>query len=178
MYGINEAVVLGHLGANPEVKTFDDGGKIVTLSVATSDSWTDKSGQKQESTEWHRVVLRGGTANTAERFLKKGSKVYIKGPMKTRKYTDSQGIDRYTTEIVGLSMIMLDGAQGQQQGQGQYNDGFSQDPHQGQPQNQNNNTGFVNNMTNQGRPQNQPPQQNQNNGYNGMDNDIPPFGSN
>ena len=75
MYGINEAVVLGHLGANPEVKTFDDGGKIVTLSVATSDSWTDKSGQKQESTEWHRVVLRVGTANTAERFLKKGSKV-------------------------------------------------------------------------------------------------------
>ena len=175
MYGINEAVVLGHLGANPEVKTFDDGGKIVTLSVATSDSWTDKSGQKQESTEWHRVVLRGGTANTAEKFLKKGSKVYIKGPMKTRKYTDSQGIDRYTTEIVGLTMIMLDGAQGQQQGQDQYS---SQDQYSNQGQPQNNNTGFVNNMTNQGRPQNQAPQQNQNNGYNGMDNDIPPFGSN
>ena len=175
MYGINEAVVLGHLGANPEVKTFDDGGKIVTLSVATSDSWIDKSGQKQESTEWHRVVLRGGTANTAERFLKKGSKVYIKGPMKTRKYTDSQGIDRYTTEIVGLTMIMLDGAQGQQQGQDQYS---SQDQYSNQGQPQNNNTGFVNNMTNQGRPQNQAPQQNQNNGYNGMDNDIPPFGSN
>ena len=131
MSGVNEATVLGNLGADPEVKTFNDGGKIVTLSVATSESWNDKqSGERQERTEWHRVVLRGGLANTAEKYLKKGSKVYIKGPMKTRKYTDSSNIERYVTEIVGLSMVMLDGApQGRQQQGQQQNNGFSEDPY-------------------------------------------------
>lgn len=110
MNGINEAVILGHLGAEPEVRNFNDGGKITILSVATSDSWTDKSGQKQENTEWHRVILRGGLAKTAETYLKKGSKVYISGAMKTRKYTDQTGVDRYITEIIGLKLNMLDGA--------------------------------------------------------------------
>lgn len=108
--GINEAVILGRLGAEPEVRNFNDGGKIVTISVATSDSWTDKSGQKQESTEWHRVIFRGGLAKTAENYLKKGSRVYISGAMKTRKYTDPTGVDRYITEIIGLKLNMLDGA--------------------------------------------------------------------
>lgn len=97
----------------------------------TSESWNDKqSGERQERTEWHRVVLRGGLANTAEKYLKKGSKVYIKGPMKTRKYTDSSNVERYVTEIVGLSMVMLDGApQGRQQQGQQQNNGFSEDPY-------------------------------------------------
>lgn len=162
MSSVNEATVLGNLGADPEVKTFNDGGKIVTLSVATSESWNDKqSGERQERTEWHRVVLRGGLANTAEKYLKKGSKVYIKGPMKTRKYTDSSNIERYVTEIVGLSMVMLDGApQGQQQNKGQYNNqNQGQQQQQGQQQTQNN-TGFHDQYDN------------------GMDNQIPPFGSN
>ena len=121
MSSVNEATVLGNLGADPEVKTFNDGGKIVTLSVATSESWNDKqSGERQERTEWHRVVLRGGLANTAEKYLKKGSKVYIQGAMRTRKYTDSSNVERYVTEIIGLKLNMLDGAptnNNQQQGQ-------------------------------------------------------------
>ena len=160
MSSVNEATVLGNLGADPEVRTFNDGGKIVTMSVATSESWNDKqTGERQERTEWHRVVLRGGLANTAEKYHKKASKVYIQGPMKTRKYTDSSNIERYVTEIVGLSMVMLDGApQGQQQQQGQpQQQGQQQQPAQQHTQN---NTGFHEQYNN------------------GVDDQIPPFGSN
>ena len=161
MKSINKTTVLGNLGADPEVKSFDNGGKIVTLSIATSEHWTDKqTGEQKESTEWHRGVLRGKNADTAEKYLKKGSKVLIEGPMKTRKYTDSQGIVRYTTEIIGLNMIMLDGPQSQQQGSN----------------NSQNNTGFVNNMSNQSQTQQQ--SNNNHTGYNDVDDNIPQFGAN
>ena len=110
MQGVNQATVVGRLGSDVEIKTFQDGGKIANLSIATSSSWKDQQGAKQEKTEWHRVVLRGRLAEVAAQYLRKGSKVYVQGPMQTRKWTDSNGIDRYTTEIVGLTMQMLDSA--------------------------------------------------------------------
>ena len=110
MKGINQATVLGHLGSDVEVKTFPDGGKIANLSIATSNAWTDQKGVKQEKTEWHKVVLRGRLAEIAAQYLRKGSRVYVQGPMQTRKWTDSNGHDRYTTEVIGLTMQMLDGA--------------------------------------------------------------------
>ncbi|MED6316601.1 MAG: single-stranded DNA-binding protein [Pseudomonadota bacterium] len=99
---LNESTIIGYLGADPEVKVFDDGSKVVNLSVATSDNWTDNNGVKQESTDWHRVVVRKKAAEFAANYLKKGSHVLIRGPIKTRKYTDSNGIERYVTEIIGL----------------------------------------------------------------------------
>lgn len=98
---INKVVLVGNLGRDPEVRHTNSGQKIVHLSVATSDTWRDKSGERQEKTEWHRVVVfNSNLADFAERFLKKGSKVYVEGSLQTRKYTDASGQERYTTEIV------------------------------------------------------------------------------
>lgn len=112
---VNKVILLGNLGADPEVKSFQNGGKIANLRIATSESWKDKAtGEKKERTEWHSVVLQSeGLAGVAERYLKKGSKVYIEGQLRTRKWQDQSGNDRYTTEIsvgVGGSLTMLDGA--------------------------------------------------------------------
>ena len=101
MAGINKVILVGNLGAKPEVKYASNGNAIANLSVATSDSWTDKNtGQKQERTEWHRVSLFGKLAEIAGQYLDKGSKVYIEGKLQTRKWQDQNGQDRYTTEIV------------------------------------------------------------------------------
>ena len=101
MAGINKVILVGNLGAKPEVKYASNGNAISNLSVATSESWTDKStGQKQERTEWHRVSLFGKLAEIAGQYLDKGSKVYIEGKLQTRKYTDKEGIERWTTDIV------------------------------------------------------------------------------
>ena len=101
MAGINKVILVGNLGAKPEVKYASNGNAISNLSVATSESWTDKStGQKQERTEWHRVSLFGKLAEIAGQYLDKGSKVYIEGKLQTRKYTDKDGIERWTTDIV------------------------------------------------------------------------------
>jgi single-strand DNA-binding protein len=99
---INKVILVGNLGNEPEVRTTQDGGKIVTLSVATSESWKDKmSGERKERTEWHRVVIfNEGLAGVAERYLNKGSKVYVEGQLQTRKWVDQQGAERYTTEVV------------------------------------------------------------------------------
>ena len=99
---INKVILVGNLGRDPEVRNTNSGAKIVHLSVATSDSWKDKStGERQEKTEWHRVVVfNANLADFAERFLHKGSKVYIEGSLQTRKYTDSSGQEKFTTEIV------------------------------------------------------------------------------
>ena len=121
MSSINKAIVLGNLGQDPEVRDAN-GTKCVTLSIATSEKWTDRnSGEKKERTEWHRVVVWGnkdsdGLAGTAEKYLRKGSKVYVEGKIQTRKWQDQQGIDRYSTEIVlqgfGAQLVLLDGQQG------------------------------------------------------------------
>ena len=98
---INKVVLVGNLGRDPEVRHTNSGAKIVHLSVATSDSWKDKNGERQEKTEWHRVVVfNTNLADFAERFLKKGSKVYVEGALQTRKYTDASGQEKFSTEVV------------------------------------------------------------------------------
>ena len=101
MAGINKVILVGNLGAKPEIKYASNGNAISNLSLATSESWTDKStGQKQERTEWHRVSLFGKVAEIAGQYLDKGSKVYVEGKLQTRKWQDQNGQDRYTTEVV------------------------------------------------------------------------------
>ena len=101
MAGINKVILVGNLGAKPEIKYASNGNAISNLSVATSESWTDKStGHKQERTEWHRVSLFGKLAEIAGQYLDKGSKVYVEGKLQTRKWQDQNGQDRYTTEVV------------------------------------------------------------------------------
>ena len=114
---VNKVIIVGNLGADPEVKSFQNGGRIANLRIATSETWKDKAtGERKERTEWHSVVLQSdGLVGVAERFLKKGSKVYIEGQLRTRKWQDQSGNDRYTTEVsVGINgnLTMLDGAQG------------------------------------------------------------------
>jgi single-strand DNA-binding protein len=124
---VNRVILVGNLGADPEVKSFQNGGKICNLRIATSEEWKDKqTGEKKERTEWHSVVLSSdGLVGVAERFLKKGSKVYIEGMLSTRKWQDASGNDRYSTEVrVGGfdgKLVMLDGAKGKP-------DGGSSDP--------------------------------------------------
>lgn len=109
--GVNKAIIVGNLGQDPESRVMQNGNAVTTLSVATSESWTDKAtNQKQERTEWHRVVLFNRLAEVAAQYLKKGSKVYIEGQIRTRKWQDQSGQDKYTTEIVANNMQMLDSA--------------------------------------------------------------------
>ena len=115
--GVNKVILVGNLGNDPETKYAASGSAITNISVATSESWTDKqSGQKQERTEWHRVVGFNRLAEIMGEYLRKGSKVYIEGQLRTRKWQDKDGNDRYTTEIVASEMQMLDsrGEQGNQ----------------------------------------------------------------
>ena len=109
MRGVNKVILIGTLGQDPEVKYTQSGSAITNISVATSEQWTDKnSGQKQERTEWTRVVFLNKLAEIAGEYLRKGSKVYLEGSLKTRKWQDQQGQDRYTTEVVADEMQMLD----------------------------------------------------------------------
>lgn len=107
--GINKVIVLGNLGRDPEIKRFDNGNTLCNLSIATSETWKDKvTGEKRESTEWHRVVLNNRLAEIAGQYLAKGSKVYVEGKLKTRKWQNQLGQDQYTTEIRANVMQMLD----------------------------------------------------------------------
>jgi single-strand DNA-binding protein len=121
---VNKVILVGNLGADPEVKSFQNGGKVCNLRIATSESWKDRSsGEKKERTEWHTVaIFSEGLAGVAERFLRKGSKVYLEGQLRTRKWQDQSGNDRYSTEVVlqgpGAVLTMLDGAPGGGQGGG------------------------------------------------------------
>lgn len=115
---VNKVILVGNLGADPEVKSFTNGGRLCNLRIATSESWKDKNtGERKERSEWHSVVIHGdGLVGVAERFLKKGSKIYVEGKLQTRKWQDQSGADRYSTEVVlqgpGAVMTMLDGPQG------------------------------------------------------------------
>ena len=112
MAGINKVIIVGFLGNDPDVRTMPNGELVVNISVATSESWTDKnSGEKKEVTEWHRIVIYRKLAEIAAQYLHKGSQVYIEGRLKTRKWQDSNGQDRYTTEIQGDNLQMLGGRQ-------------------------------------------------------------------
>ena len=111
--GVNKVILVGNLGADPEVKYTAGGSAVCTLSVATSESWKDKqTGEQQERTEWHRVKMFGRLAEIAGEYLKKGRQVYIEGSIRTDKYTDKEGIQRYSTDIIGNEMQMLGGNEG------------------------------------------------------------------
>ena len=126
---VNKVILVGNLGRDPEVRTLNNGGKVVQLNLATSETWRDKqSGDRQERTEWHKVVIfNENLADVAERFLRKGSKVYVEGQLQTRKYTDKDGAEKYTTEVVLQryrgELTMLDG-KGEGGGAGGSSGGF------------------------------------------------------
>lgn len=128
MRGVNKVILVGTLGRDPETTTFPNGGSLCQFSIATSEAWTDKNtGERKESTEWHRIVANNRVGEIAQQYLRKGSKVYIEGSLRTRKWTDQNGQERYTTEIRTDSLQLLDSkgdSNYQQQGQ------------QAQPQNQ------------------------------------------
>ncbi|MEE9271681.1 MAG: single-stranded DNA-binding protein [Robiginitomaculum sp.] len=126
---VNKVILVGNLGADPEIRSMNNGGKVCTLSVATSDSWKDKNtGERREKTEWHRVVVFGdGLVRVCENYLKKGAKIYVEGSLQTRKWQDRDGNDKYTTEVVlqgfGGVLTMLD-SKGSDGG----SSGYNQDP--------------------------------------------------
>ena len=129
MRGVNRVIIIGNLGSDPEVKQFSNGGSVATISVATSEQWIDKqTGEKREATEWHRISLYQKLGEIAAQYLRKGSQVYIEGSLRTRKYQDQNGQDRYVTEIRAEQMQMLGG-----------NQNAPQNPNQQQPPNFNNN---------------------------------------
>jgi single-strand DNA-binding protein len=111
--GINKVILIGNLGADPETRAMPSGSSVANLRIATSESWRDKqTGEQQERTEWHRVALFGRLAEVAAEYLRKGSQVYIEGSLRTRKWQDKQGNERYSTEIIGNEMQMLGGRGG------------------------------------------------------------------
>lgn len=173
MRGVNKVIIIGNLGADPEARQFSNGGGVTNISVATSEQWTDKqSGEKREATEWHRIALFNRLGEIAAQYLRKGSKVYIEGSLRTRKYQDPNGQDRYITEIRAEQMQMLDGATGG----GQDNGGFSNNNHGGQNQGQGGgygNQGGQSNQNNFGQQgNNQPAQQGGYNQANGGQNSF------
>lgn len=130
---VNKVILVGNLGADPEVKSFSNGGRICNIRIATSETWNDRqSGEKRERTEWHSIVIRSeGLIGIAEKYLRKGKKIYIEGSLQTRKWQDQNGQDRYSTEIVvsgpGSVLTMLDGGQGQGGGGGGQGGGGSRE---------------------------------------------------
>ena len=112
MASVNKVILIGNLGRDPETRYTTGGDAIANLNIATTEQWKDKSGEKQEKTEWHRVVLFGRQAEIAGEYLKKGRSVYVEGRLKTRKWQDKEGVEKYTTEIVAEEMKMLGGREG------------------------------------------------------------------
>jgi single-strand DNA-binding protein len=158
MSSLNKVTLIGNLGKDPEVRFMPNGGAVANITLATSESWKDKqTGEKKEKVEWHRIVMFGKLAEIAGEYLKKGAKIYVEGALQTRKWTNQEGNDQYTTEIViqdfGGTMKMLGGKpeggqqsnnnQGQQQGQqkSQQQGGYSQQTNQSQQNNNSNNNG-------------------------------------
>lgn len=131
---VNKAILIGHLGRDPEIRSFQNGGKIANLRIATSETWKDRqTGERKERTEWHSIsITNEGLVRVAEQYLRKGSKVYIEGQLETRKWQDQQGQDRYSTEVVlrafHSQLVMLDGPRGDNQQQGQGYGGYDQSP--------------------------------------------------
>lgn len=148
MRGVNKVIIVGRLGNDPEVKNFSNGGSVTNLSIATSEQWTDRNtGERREMTEWHRVVLNNRLGEVAAQYLRKGSSVYIEGSLRTRKWQDQNGQDRWTTEIRGNNMQMLD-SRGDSQNMGSQAGGYqNQAASQG---------GYQNQAAPQGGYQNQP----------------------
>lgn len=116
MAGVNKAILIGNLGRDPEVRQLESGVKVATFSLATTETYKNKEGQKIEQTEWHNIVLWRGLAEVAEKYLKKGNPVYIEGRIRTRSWEDKEGQKRYTTEIIGDNMTMLSSRRDSQSG--------------------------------------------------------------
>lgn len=133
--GINKVIIVGNLGADPETRYTGNGTAITSIRIATSENWTDKqSGEKQERTEWHRVKLFGRLAEIAGEYLKKGRQVYIEGSLRTDKYTDKDGVERFSTDIIAAEMQMLGGGSEGGQGGAQQRQGGGQGSSQGSGQ--------------------------------------------
>lgn len=133
MASLNKVTLIGRLGADPEVRSFQSGGKVCNMRLATSESWKDRDGNKQERTEWHTIaIFNEGLAGVAERYLRKGSQVYVEGQLRTRKWQDQAGADRYATEVVlqgpQAKMVLLDSAQ-----EGRNQGGTREEPRKEQP---------------------------------------------
>lgn len=109
MAGVNKVILIGNLGKDPEVRYMPSGGAVSNTSLATSETWKDKNGEKQERTEWHNIVFFEKLAEIAANYLRKGSKIYVEGKLQTKKWQDKEGNDRYTTQVVVQTMQMLDG---------------------------------------------------------------------
>jgi single-strand DNA-binding protein len=112
MAGVNKVILLGNLGKDPEVRTLESGRKVAKFSLATTESYRDKNGEKVDRTEWHNVIFWGPIADVIEKYLKKGSTIYVEGRIVTRSYDDKEGVKKYVTEIEGQTMTMLGGKQG------------------------------------------------------------------
>ena len=175
MKGVNRVIIIGNLGADPEARQFNNGGNVTNISVATSEQWTDKqSGEKREATEWHRITLFNRLGEIAAQYLRKGSKVYIEGSLRTRKYQDQSGQDRYVTEIRADQLQMLDS-----RNEGQAPNNNYQQPQNGgqgyqQPQNQQSNPYGQQQQNQQGfNNQAQAPQNPAMNGGGPVEEDIP-----
>ena len=168
MRGVNKVIIIGNLGADPEARQFSNGGSVTNISVATSEQWTDKqSGEKREATEWHRISLFNRLGEIAAQYLRKGSKVYIEGSLRTRKYQDPNGQDRYITEIRAEQMQMLDGASGGSNDGGGFGGAQSSNQYQNQGGYGNQGGGFAGQNQNQGGQNNFGQQgNNQQGGYN------------
>ncbi len=142
MASINKVIIVGNLGRDPEMRTFPSGDAVANVTIATTDKWKDKqSGEMREATEWHRVVFNGRLAEIVGQYLRKGSQVYVEGSLRTRKWTDQAGVEKFTTEIRADNMQMLGGRQGMGGGAqgGDYDDGGyggGQQQQQQQPQQQ------------------------------------------
>ena len=168
MRGVNKVIIIGNLGADPEARQFSNGGSVTNISVATSEQWTDKqSGEKREATEWHRISLFNRLGEIAAQYLRKGSKVYIEGSLRTRKYQDPNGQDRYITEIRAEQMQMLDGATGGSNDGGGFGGAQGSNQYQNQGGYGNQGGGFAGQNQNQGGQNNFGQQgNNQQGGYN------------
>lgn len=168
MRGVNKVIIIGNLGADPEARQFSNGGSVTNISVATSEQWTDKqSGEKREATEWHRISLFNRLGEIAAQYLRKGSKVYIEGSLRTRKYQDPNGQDRYITEIRAEQMQMLDGATGGSNDGGGFGGAQGSNQYQNQGGYGNQGGGFAGQNQNQGGQNNYGQQGNdQQGGYN------------
>jgi single-strand DNA-binding protein len=132
MAGVNKVILVGNLGADPESRSFQNGGEVVNLRVATSENWKDRDGNRQEKTEWHSVaIFNENLGRVAKNYLRKGSKVYLEGQLQTRKWTDQSGNDRYSTEVVLQKfrgeLVLLDSREGGGGGRGAFNEDFGGD---------------------------------------------------
>ncbi|HLP42335.1 MAG TPA: single-stranded DNA-binding protein [Fibrobacteria bacterium] len=129
MGSLNKATLIGNLGKDPEVRAIPSGAKVANFSIATTESYTDKNGQKVDKTEWHNIVMWRGLAEVAEKYLRKGSQVYVEGRLQTRSWDDQNGQKRYTTEIVADNMVMLGRPSGNRGGEGSIGgDNFRAEP--------------------------------------------------